>query len=125
MQGDRATSINYYLYPPSRHSRGCRDPVITRHFLDSGSPLRCGRNDELSCRVNIDTNLLKMRFGYFRERAATFICLSSPIPRVFNISKGRSEFGLQKAELRQNRLNDRFITPAQDLDSIEIFMNED
>ena len=28
------------------------NPLILAPFLDSGSPLRCGRNDEFSCRIN-------------------------------------------------------------------------
>jgi hypothetical protein len=28
------------------------NPVIAEPFLDSGSPLRCGRNDEFCCKVN-------------------------------------------------------------------------
>jgi len=48
---------------PSRHSREFGNPVIARPFLDSGSPLRCGRskipmplagNDEFSCQFNIN-----------------------------------------------------------------------
>ena len=33
--------------------RGGGNPVFSDAYLDSGSPLRCGRNDVFSCRVNI------------------------------------------------------------------------
>ena len=42
-----------FVYRSSRHSCECRNPVITRFFLGSGSPLRCGRNGELCCRLII------------------------------------------------------------------------
>jgi hypothetical protein len=37
---------------PSSHSREGGNPEIPWLLLDSGSPLRCGRNDVLNCRVN-------------------------------------------------------------------------
>ena len=34
------------------HSRAGGNPVFSRTFLDSGSPLRYGRNDMFNCRSN-------------------------------------------------------------------------
>jgi hypothetical protein len=43
--------LTWQLIRPSHHSREGGNPVIAMPFLDSGSPLRCSRNDEFSCRV--------------------------------------------------------------------------
>jgi len=46
-----------------------RESSDRKAFLDSGSPLRCGRNDEFSCRVN-----------------------KIPIPKFQIISKSKNQF---------------------------------
>jgi len=41
------------FYTPAGHFRECGNPATAKPLLDSGSPLRCGRNDEFSYPVNI------------------------------------------------------------------------
>jgi hypothetical protein len=61
MTGCRGLTVIPAKPVPAKAGGG--NPVIPWLLLDSGSPLRCGRNDVLCCRVNNRKEENVMKFG--------------------------------------------------------------